>query len=148
MTAIGIAIGVPFNLGGGGDGSNLALNIPTLEVTDGVDPVTEATEGDDLTALVTVNDADGGTTSDVELYVNGTLISSMDDDGGGDWSLAVVDVTAGTKNYRAKRITDLGFRWSATWTVVVTPVVVGNQVIAGSGNSVIAGAGNNVKANA
>lgn len=104
----------------GGDGSNPALNIPTLELTDGIDPVHSATEGDDLTALATVNDADGGTTSDVELYVNGVLISSMTDDGGGDWSLAVVDVTEGTKNYRAKRITDLGFRWSATWQVVVT----------------------------
>lgn len=132
--------------GGGDGGQNTALNIPMLSVEEGGNPTHAESAGADLVALVTVDDGDGGTTSDVELYVNGTLIGSMDDDGGGDWSLAVDNVTAGTKNYRAKRLTNLGFRWSATWQVVVS--AAGNNVIAGAGNQVIAGAGNNVVANA
>lgn len=118
MTAIGIGIDITKS-GGGGDGQNTDLNIPTLTLELAATPTHVATEGDDLVALVTVDDGDGGTTSDVELYVNGVLIGSMTDDGGGDWSLAVDNVTAGNKNYRAKRITDLGFRWSPFWLVSV-----------------------------
>jgi hypothetical protein len=129
-----------------GDGSNPALNTPTLVVQEGGVDTHVEDEGADLTALVTVDDGDGSVTTDVELYVNGALISSMDDDGGGDWSLAIPDVTAGTKNYRAKRITADGFRYSAFWQVVVSGSA-GNAVIAGAGNQVIAGAGNRVVAN-
>lgn len=131
---------------GAGDGSNPSLNAPTLAVQEGGVDTHAESAGADLTALVTVDDGDGSVTTDVELYVNGALIGSMDDDGGGDWSLAIPDVTAGTKNYRAKRITDDGFRYSAIWSVIVSEAT-GTTVIAGVGNQVIAGAGNRVVAN-
>jgi hypothetical protein len=106
-----------------GDGSNPALNAPTLAVEDGVGETHVADEGDDLTALATVDDGDGSTTLDVELYDNGVLVDSMDDDGGGAWSYALTDVLPGTHTHRAKRITADGFRWSATWLVTVAAEV-------------------------
>lgn len=123
-----------------------ALNAPTLVVQEGGVDTHAEDEPADLNALVEVDDSDGFTTTDVELYVNAVLISSMVDDGGGSWSLALPDVAAGTKDYRAKRITADGVKFSNTWQVVVSPVATGTHVIAGAGNQVIAGAGNNVLA--
>lgn len=124
MLRIGVGLcDLPIQSSSAGDGSNPDLNVPTLVVQEGGVDTHAETEPADLTALVTVDDGDGSATTDVELYVNGALISSMDDDGGGDWSLAIPAVTAGTKNYRAKRITADGFRWSAVWQVVVSPVL-------------------------
>jgi hypothetical protein len=107
----------------GGGPSGPALNAPTIAVEDGVGETHTADEGDELTVLVTVDDGDGGTTSDVELYLNGALVDSMTDDGGGDWSYALTDVLPGSHTYRAKRITDLGSKNSATWLVTVAAEV-------------------------
>lgn len=96
------------------------LNVPTLAVQEGGLDVTTADEGDDLVAEVTVDDGDGATTSDVELSLNGVSLGSMTDDGGGAWSLALANVLPGSHGYQATRITDLGNRSSATWTVTVS----------------------------
>lgn len=108
----GPGIGIPSRRRGGPSGP--VLSTPTLTLT-----VTEANEGDDLLAEATVDDGDGATTSDVQLYLNGVLVDSMTDDGGGAWSLAVNDVLPGTHSYVARRITDLGNRSSAPWVVEV-----------------------------
>lgn len=95
------------------------LNVPTLAVQEAAVDTHTADEGDDLVAEVTVDDGDGGTTSDVELHLNGVSLGSMTDDGGGAWSMALPDVLPGTHGYQARRVTDLGSRTSPTWTVTV-----------------------------
>lgn len=114
------------------DGQNRDLNIPTISVEEAATPTNACDEGDDLMVLVTVDDGDGATTADVELYVNGGFVDSMTDDGGGDWSYAVTDVSPGTKIYQARRVTDLGVILSATWTVEVTAEAPSLDVPTGS----------------
>jgi hypothetical protein len=100
--------------------SSAPTNVPTLHVQkSGVDTHTE-TEPVDLVALATTNDADGFTTSGVDLYVNSLFVGAMTSLGGGAWSLAMPGVIAGTQNYVAKRRTSLGTLSSATWTVAVS----------------------------
>lgn len=97
------------------------LNVPTLVVQESGSDTHAENEGADLTALVTVDDGDGATTSNVQLFLDGALVGSMTDGGGGSWSRAVNDALPGTHVYTARRVTNLGNKTSAAWSVVVTP---------------------------
>lgn len=88
-------------------------NVPALSVA------STATAGADVIATVTVNDADGFTTTGVTLLNGGSVLGAASG-GPTSWAYTLAGVTAGTYSLTARRVTAAGSIDSTVHVLVVS----------------------------
>lgn len=85
-----------------------------------------ANTGDNVSVQATTNDSDGFTTTGVQLYDGASLLGSMTNGGGGNWTFTINSVTAGSHILTARRVTAGGTVDSSPRTLAVSdPGIIG-----------------------
>lgn len=85
-----------------------------------------ANTGDNVSVSATTSDADGFTTTGVQLLDGATVIGSMTNGGGGNWTFTISAITVGSHVMTARRQTASGNADSVPKTITVSdPGIIG-----------------------